>query len=96
MPNTEPDPGLAGEPLPNGELDRDPGGLNVDANNEAADGFDLRKGKLASDWDSGRASIGDWRVLGSLIVDAAKGSVGNESVGEASSPGDCIESTRWY
>jgi len=85
-PKTEPESGRAGEPLPMGEPDRDPGGVSVEAKSGATEGFDLRYGRLISDCVSGWPSGKDC-LLGSLAVEAAIGSAWSGSIGDASLSG---------
>jgi hypothetical protein len=88
-PKTDP---VDGEPRPEGDAEREPGGVRVEAKSEAEEGFGLRKGRVASDCESGCAST-CWRVLGSLMVDAARGGECIESAAESLS-GDCMKLNR--
>lgn len=90
-PKTEPASARDGDPLLDGDEERDPGGVRVEAYREAVEGLGRRKGRLASDCERGSASTG-WRVLGSLMVEAAIGKDCIESVGE-SWFGDCMKKT---
>ena len=82
---------LDGDPLPAGDIDLEPGGDSVEAYKDAAEGFDLRKGRLASDCDKGKESMRapGCLILGSFAVEAAIGSAWSGSVGEASSSKGC-------
>jgi len=71
---------LADVARPAGDSDLEPGGVSVEAYREAADGFDLRYGKLASDRERGSSMV--CLCLGSFIVDAAIGGDDSESVGD--------------
>src|ERR1700761_650125 len=87
-PKTEPANVPDGEPLPDGEAERDPGGVSVEAKRKAAEGFGRRYARVASDCDRGCAST-CWRFLGDLMAEAASGSDWIESAGKSLS-GDCM------
>ena len=61
-----------GQLRPAGDIGREPGGDNVDAYKDAAEGFDLRYVRFDSDCDRGRESMAgvECRVLGSFITTA--------------------------
>lgn len=64
--------GRAGDPLPTGDMDLEPGGVRVEAYRLAAEGWDRRKGRLASDWERETLSIVPC-LLGSLMEAAMGG-----------------------
>lgn len=87
-PKTESDGVPDGENLPAGEAEREPGGDNVEAKREVAEGEERRsrRGREASERESGWASAArEWRCLDSLRAEAAMGKDWIGSVAEASS-----------
>lgn len=64
--------GRAGDPLPTGDMDLEPGGVRVEAYRLAADGWERRKGRLISDWERDMLSSVPC-LLGSLMEAAAMG-----------------------
>lgn len=74
--------------LPLGDCEREPGGEKVEAYSEAAEGCDRLYARETSDWESGKVSPKDCRVL-VLKAEAASGGVDTRSVG-ASRSKDCM------
>jgi ribosomal protein S18 acetylase RimI-like enzyme len=73
--NTEPERVLGTATLPFGEIDLDPGGVDVDANKDETDAFDLY-GKLYMD------EAGDWYSSGVLGFDILRGDVPSARAGD--------------
>lgn len=87
-PRVDPEKGRgAGDPLPTGDMDLEPGGVRVDAYRLAAVGLDRgRYGRLASELVMLSC------LLGSLMEDAAIGGECMDSAAESSSI-DCMKAT---
>lgn len=71
-------------------MDLDPGGVCVDANSDAAEGFAFRYGRESCDSERGWPSR-TGRLFVGLTAEAAVGKVWSEAEGETSWSGDCIE-----
>ena len=71
-----------GDARPIGDMEREPGGVKVDANKEAAEGFGLEKGRLATDWEkeppspamAARAGVVRSGLMGTVFRSWAEGS----------------------
>lgn len=67
-----------GEPRPIGDIDRDPGGVRVEANKLAAEGLDLGNGRLECDMNispvvAARAGAGISELMGTALASWVEG-----------------------